>query len=384
MPTDHDAQDGVEKEEPPSLDDSSTEAAGCPPAEDKAIPPPDVGFRAYLQILGGFFLMFNTWGIVLTYGTFQSYYESSPASPLHASPSTTAWIGSLQAFLLLFGGGLCGRLFDAGYLRSLICCGTSLMVFGLMMASLARTYWHALLSQGLCVGLGMGCLLVPSVGTASTWFVRRRGLAVGIVTSGSAVGGVVLPIMCQRLLLRVGFGWTLRVLGFVALGTLSVSAIVMKQRLPPRRRGEVFAFRALGEAPFALYCAGMLVSMLGFYVFLQFVQSWAETTQVSSFSPIYYLPIVNAASVFGRTLPNLLSDHVGPLNVQIPCGLVSAVLIYGWLGVHSLGSLLTIAVLYGFFSGGLLALPPASVASLTPDLSHFGARMGKDYIRVET
>ena len=43
-----------------------------------------------------------------------------------------------------------------------------------------------------------------------------------------------------------------------------------------------------------------------------------------------------------------------------------------------------IAVLYGFFSGGLLALPPASVASLTPDLSHFGARMGKDYIRVET
>ena len=179
----------------------------------------------------------------------------------------------MQAFLLLFNGGLCGRLFDAGYLRSLLLSGAFLIVFGLMMASLAETYWQALLAQGLCVGLGMGCLLVPSVGTASTWFVRRRGLAVGLVTSGSAVGGIVLPILCQQLLPRVGFGWTLRVLGFVSMATLSLSVGVMRQRLPPRRRGELFAFAALKEAPFALYCAGMLVAMLGFYVFLQFIQS---------------------------------------------------------------------------------------------------------------
>lgn len=142
-----------------------------------------------------------------------------------------------------------------------------------MMASLATTYWQALLSQGICVGLGMGCLLIPSVGTASTWFVRRRGLAVGLVTSGSAVGGIVLPIMCQQLLPRVGFGWTLRVLGFVSMATLSVSLAVMRQRLPPRKRGEIFAFAALRELPFALYCGGLMVAMLGFYVFLQFIQS---------------------------------------------------------------------------------------------------------------
>lgn len=217
--------------------------------------------------------MFNAWGLVLSFGTFQSYYESSPSAPFTASPSATAWIGSIEAFLLLFMGGICGRWFDAGYLRLLIIAGSTLIVFGLMMASLARAYWQALLSQGVCVGLGLGCLLVPSVGTASTWFQKRRGMAIGIVTCGSAVGGIVLPIICQKLLPSVGFGWTLRIMGFVSMATLSVSLAVMKQRLPPRKRGGFFAFGALKEPPFACYTFGMLIALLGFYVFLQFVQS---------------------------------------------------------------------------------------------------------------
>lgn len=51
-------------------------------APAKPIPPPDVGLQAYLQILGGFFLMFNIWGMVLTYGTFQSYASILPSSNL--------------------------------------------------------------------------------------------------------------------------------------------------------------------------------------------------------------------------------------------------------------------------------------------------------------
>lgn len=60
-------------------DDSSAEADEIQ-GPTKPIPPPDVGLQAYLQILGGFFLMFNTWGIVLTFGTFQSF-----VSPLSSS-----------------------------------------------------------------------------------------------------------------------------------------------------------------------------------------------------------------------------------------------------------------------------------------------------------
>lgn len=38
---------------------------------NKAIPPPDVGLKPWLQVVGGFCLMFNNWGLVVAFGTFQ-------------------------------------------------------------------------------------------------------------------------------------------------------------------------------------------------------------------------------------------------------------------------------------------------------------------------
>lgn len=174
---------------------------------------------------------------------------------------------------MLVLAGFTGRLFDAGYLRHLLLTGTFLIVFGLMMTSLVKSYYQALLAQGICVGLGMGCLLIPSVGVPSTWFVKHRGIAIGIVTCGSAVGGVILPIMLQRLFDEVGFAWAVRTMGFISLATLSISISLMKQRLPPRKRGSFFELKALREPEFTLYALGLLVVLLGFYVFYNFIEA---------------------------------------------------------------------------------------------------------------
>lgn len=329
--------------------------------------------------IGGFFLMFNCWGTVVTFGTYQSYYESlsaSKSSSFDATPSAIAWIGSIQAFLLLFVGALCGRVFDAGYLRHLILTGGVLIIFGLMMTSITTAYWQTLLAHGICTGTGLGCLLIPSIGAPSTWFIKYRGLAIGCVTSGAAVGGIVLPIAIQRLIVKVGFPWAIRISAFMTLATMSVSISLMHQRLPPRRRGAYFEFRALQEPEFALYAVGMLFNMIGFYQFYNFVQSWADASKVGmhGLNPVYLLPIMNAASIPGRLFPTILSDTVGPLNVQIPAVLISAILMFAWLAISELTSLLVVAVLYGISSGAFIALPPAAVASLTTDMTKFGSR----------
>ena len=58
-----------------SIPDANVALANLPPLEKvptiSILPPPDVGFRPWLQVTGGFFLMFNTWGIVVAFGTFQ-------------------------------------------------------------------------------------------------------------------------------------------------------------------------------------------------------------------------------------------------------------------------------------------------------------------------
>lgn len=54
----------------------------------------------------------------------------------------------------------------------------------------------------------------------------------GIVASGSAFGGVVYPIMLQRLIKDVGFPWAVRTSGFLTLACLCVSCLTMRTRLP--------------------------------------------------------------------------------------------------------------------------------------------------------
>jgi MFS family permease len=110
-------------------------------------------------------------------------------------------------------GCISGPLFDAGYLRSLVATGGVIYVFCFMMASIAKEYYQFLLAHGFGVGIGMGIMFSPSVSTLSHHFARSRyrTLAYGCQASGSAVAGIIFPIMLRFLFPTVGFGWAMRI-----------------------------------------------------------------------------------------------------------------------------------------------------------------------------
>jgi hypothetical protein len=91
----------------------------------------------------------------------------------------------------------------------------------------------------------------------------------------------------------------------------------------------------------------------------------------------YLLPILNAASIAGRLLPNFLTDKIGPLNVLGPASLMSGILALCWIGISNLGGTIAFALLYGFSSGGFVSLPPVALVTLTPDMRKLGTRMGQ-------
>lgn len=93
----------------------------------------------------------------------------------------------------MFIGALTGPVYDAGYFRVLLSVGSFMVVFGFMMTSLATTYWQVILAQGICVGLGAGCLFVPSVAILSTYFSTRIATAMGLAAAGSSLGKFCLP-----------------------------------------------------------------------------------------------------------------------------------------------------------------------------------------------
>ena len=114
---------------------------------------------------------------------FQNCYEE--AFPQH-SASNISWIGFIQAFPLTGLGVFTGPLYDYDYLRALVTVGSTLKVLGMILTSLCTKYWQILCSQGLLLGLGSGCLFVPSVAVLPTYFDKRERVALGVGAAGSA------------------------------------------------------------------------------------------------------------------------------------------------------------------------------------------------------
>ncbi len=163
-------------------------------------PPPDGGTTAWLQVLAGHLMCFITWGLITSFGVFQSYYEEL----LGAVPSAVSWIGTVQIFTLLVVGTFSGRASDAGLVHEAVFGGTLLIVLGMFMASLSTRYYQLFLSQGVCVGLGMGILYMPGLSVPASYFKDKKSLAVAIIASGAGSGGLVYPAMVQQLLPRIG------------------------------------------------------------------------------------------------------------------------------------------------------------------------------------
>ncbi|RHZ52014.1 hypothetical protein CDV55_104042 [Aspergillus turcosus] len=335
----------------------------------------DTGLVAWLQVLGSFFLFFNSWGVINTWGAFQTYYEQNILSDV--SSSSIAWIGSLQSFLLMLFGVVTGPLFDAGYFRGLVTFGTIVLPFGLMMTSISSQYWHLILCQGICIGLAAGCLFVPSVAILPQYFKRKRAFANGLAASGSSIGGVVYPIMFNKLQEEVGFAWATRALGFVAFGTCCFSLSLMRMRFLPTEKRKLVQLSAYKEPAFVMFSVAMFLGFLGFYNFLFYVQSYAiDTGIVDPNLGFYLLSMLNAGSTVGRILPNFIADRTGPLNMLTPACMATAILAFAWIGVHNVAGIIVLAVLYGLCSGGFVSLPPVVMVTLTKDLRDLGTRLG--------
>ena len=163
-------------------------------------PPPDGGTIAWLQVLAGHLMCFITWGLITSFGVFQSYYEET----LRLEPSAVSWIGTTQIFTLLLIGTFSGRASDAGLVHETVFMGTFLIVFGTFMTSLSTQYYQLFLCQGTCVGLGMGVLYMPGLSVRASYFKEKKSVAVAIIASGAGSGGLVYPAMVQQLLPRIG------------------------------------------------------------------------------------------------------------------------------------------------------------------------------------
>ncbi|KAI0946413.1 hypothetical protein AcW1_009883 [Taiwanofungus camphoratus] len=338
---------------------------------------PEGGPDAVKTVLGAFLVLFVQFGVLNSFGIFESQYAQNQLS--HKSPSSIAWIGTFQLFFFFFTGAFIGRLFDSFGPTVIIAPGSILLVFGLMMTSLCKEYYQFFLAQGLVFGTGCSMVFYPALSSIAHWYNKKRGSMMGLTTAGSSLGGVVFPIALNKLIPRVGFPWAVRIVAFICLAFLIPAVFLIKSRLPRRpftNLSSLLDFGGFTDIRYVLFLIGAVITMLGTYNPYYYIETFAMERGYSPNVTLYILSIQNAGSFFGRIIPGVLADKIGFVNVMALACTTAGMVLFTWLSVDTAHGLIGWAVFYGFTSGAFIALMPACIGRFTPDTTKYGGRAG--------
>ncbi|KAF4554684.1 Aspyridones efflux protein-like protein 7 [Elsinoe fawcettii] len=342
-------------------------------------PPPDGGRQAWLQVFACHLAMSSCWGTVMSWGVYQTYYTGTLLPDL--PQSMVSWIGSIQVTLIFFVGIVSGRLTDGGYFYPVTYLGLFLEVLGTFMTSLGTEFWQLLLAQGVCFGVGAGLSFTPMTALLSTYFEKKRAVAIALAASGAATGGLVFPSIIRQLVPQVGFGWAVRVVAFIILLFNGTSVFIMKWRLPPRQTGPWVDTTAFHDRGFLMAAGAMFFVFWAVYFAFFYVGVFARTEIGLPYEQsIDLLLVMVAIGVPARIIPGLIADHyLGPMTTLLPIVSLAAIMLLVWIAVADVGSLYAFSALYGIGGAAIQSLFPAMLATLTPDVKMRGTRMGMGF-----
>ncbi len=126
---------------------------------------------------------------------------------------------------------LIGRLMDRAGPRAVMELGVALMAGGLLLAPLTTQPWHLYLTIGVMVGAGSVCLGYSGQSLfLPNWFIRRRGMAMGLAFAGVGIGSITLLPWVQLMIEQTGWRTACTAMGILILVVLAPINLLLRKR----------------------------------------------------------------------------------------------------------------------------------------------------------
>lgn len=266
-------------------------------------------------------------------------------------------------------GFFIGYLSDKIDIKKLIPIGAVFASAGLVLCFFIEHLWQMIVFFGVLCAVGTSALsLLPHTIIISNWFVKHRGAAIGIISSGSGAGTLAFIPLLQ--LVIAGWGWRLGYLAMAAfIGPLLIPFILLFQKSHPEQMGLVPLDKETScsesEAPlkteerkplpFRVVLAALLRSRRFWICFVQFI-----------LGPLSTMPIIThqAALLQGKGLSSMGSAWVvGVYGLSVFCGMILSGALSDRSGREWSYTLGTVSILLGTVfllsvpTGGKLTLP---------------------------
>jgi sugar phosphate permease len=138
-----------------------------------------------------------------------------------------------------------GMLSDRFGLRRLVPISACLVAFGLVLASRAQALWVLYAAYGLVFAVGYcGVGELSHVPVISRWFVKKRGMAIGIAMAGMGLGILLIVPLAQMFIMHLGWRWA-----YIALAVVVLVGVIPPTLLWQREHPEDLGLLPDGDPP---------------------------------------------------------------------------------------------------------------------------------------
>lgn len=279
---------------------------------------------------------------------------------------------------------------------------------GLALTSQITALWQLYLTYGLIFGIGESAGFAITTATTARWFIKRRGLALGIVACGSGIGVLVIAPVTERLI--AAFDWSTAYLVLAAAAWVTMIPCALMLRRDPAAKGlqpygSDEATMALdsgeqkaatgAETGIALKAAARYKALWMLFVVyflfnfcLQMVMvhlfNFATDIGIASLIAATFISIIGIGSFFGRLLMGMASDRIGADNALLACCIIMMSTLAFLIFAREPWMFYLFAIVFGFAYGGEVPQMPVlvgrffglrAVATLVGVIV-FGATMG--------
>ncbi|MFC1991097.1 MFS transporter, partial [Chloroflexota bacterium] len=339
-------------------------------------------------IVGATFILvafFN--GLLFSFGLYQKpLIEEFGWTRAQTSLSATIALASFSISSLVSG-----IIVDKYGPRVVCALGAAIMGLGIILTTLIGEVWHLYLTYGLIFGLGGGTQEKPPAGVITRFFIKKRGIALGIATAGIGVGILVIAPLIQSLINYFGWRWACLITGLIPI-IISVPTAAIIMRSSPEDIGlfpdakepqlsQVDAdqsndnqtkgfslIEALALPQFWTLFAISICMNIGLLGVMYHLPAYATDSGIQPIFAATAIGLVGGFSIAGRIMTGILSDITGRRSALIVIFSVLVITLITLIWVKTFVALLLWVFVFGFCYGSMVV----AMWGLTADL--FGSK----------
>ena len=334
----------------------------------------------------GWIILFGCVLISFVYGFFYNFGVFF--KPLQAefgwSRALTSTLSSVSTITYCIAAVLVGWLTDKVGPRTVLIICAVLVGAGLALSGLANSLWQLYICWAGMLAVGCGVIYALPAATVQRWFVKRRGIVLGIYMSGIGLGTLILSLLCNYLIAAYGWRNAFHISGAIGFVILFIPAFLI-YRTPEERGFKPYGAKEtpVGQSPaspsaeqgltakealrskafWIVWGIHTLASIPLLIVMVHIVPHCIDMG-ISKAAAAGALGLIAGVGIAGRLLVGAIADKMGfKFCAGISLALCSVMMLF-LIPIRSIWMIYLFAIVFGIGYGGKSATMPGLLGYL--------------------